>query len=631
MRFYLRVLSYFRRDLTVILGLLVLIWAALGLGVLDPLPLKVMTDAVLPPRPAVDRDAGMFLRFLPGDTAGRVVGLALIWLVLRVTQEVVTLLREMINNRLKFAGTGRVRAELFAKFQSLGADYHKARPQGDAIYRLSTDALGFFGVINTFIGAGNSVLTVVVLGGVMLLQNKTITVVVLCLAPFLVWANMFFGRTIWRTSTESKRVDAGLTTFTQRSLATVGVSQLFNRQGHETHRFAATVDDSVRAAMRMSWQEQLYPLAQRCLYAVGYGFVLGYGGYLVYRDQVNGKPNGFRIGDVLQMTVYLGQLWEPLRRLAGFTADVKSNVASCERVFAVLDLPPSVADARDAVALPVQPRTLALEEVGFRYPQGATVLVGASARIEPGQMVAFVGASGTGKSTVLNLLPRLYDPANGRITLDGNDLRRVRVADVRSHIAVVPQESPVLAGTVAENIAYGRPDATADEIARAAELAGAAEFIEAMPQRYDTFIAEGGQNLSGGQRQRLAIARALLTEAPILVLDEPTSALDPHHQRVVMDVLRRLKGRRTVVLVTHDLPSVKECDQIFVLGGGRVAEQGTHEELMRRRGQYYEMSREAGEAGEVGEPAAKELELTIAPTDPASLRAAARPSRAGSA
>ncbi|HEX8911202.1 MAG TPA: ABC transporter ATP-binding protein, partial [Humisphaera sp.] len=280
---------------------------------------------------------------------------------------------------------------------------------------------------------------------------------------------------------------------------------------------------------------------------------------------------------------------------------VQNNVAACQRVFAVLDLTPTVADPPNAEQLPVRPRALELDSVEFHYAgedgdAPRPVLRGVTARIEPGEMVAFVGPSGTGKSTLLNLLPRFYDPTGGSLALDGHDLRGLRLADVRGHVALVPQDSPVIAGTVADNVAFGRPGASEAEVRRAAELAGAHAFIEELPHGYDTPVTEAGQNLSGGQRQRLAIARALLTDAPILVLDEPTSGLDRHHERLVLDTLHRLKGSRTIVLVTHNLSAVTGCDRIYVMAAGRVAEQGTHEELLGRRGAYAQLHADPGAA-----------------------------------
>jgi ABC-type multidrug transport system fused ATPase/permease subunit len=227
-----------------------------------------------------------------------------------------------------------------------------------------------------------------------------------------------------------------------------------------------------------------------------------------------------------------------------------------------------------------------LDHVGFAYRPSHPILHDLCATIRPGEMVAFVGPSGTGKSTLLALMLRLYDPSTGALRLDEVDLRTARLTDLRAHMALVGQDSLMLPASIAANIAYGRPGASRTEIERAAELAGAAAFIEDLPEGYETILAEGGQNLSGGQRQRLAIARALVTRAPFLILDEPTSALDPLHEQLLLTTLRSLKGGRTIVLVTHRLESVVTCDQVFVMNAGRIVERGTHDGLLERNGHY---------------------------------------------
>lgn len=611
--FYARIFSYFRADRWLIGALVALIWVSLLAGVLEGAAVAVLTDVVVSSRPRTDLPSRVVQALLGGSWAGRLIGLAVFWLLLRLTHDMVQLLREMINHRLRYNGTARVRRRLFDHLQTLSPAYHKSIPQGDAIYRLSTDAQGFFGVLDTFIGAANSVLTVLVIGLVMAGFNGTITVVCLSLVPLLVLANLHFGRTILRTSTQSKQIDTHLTTFIQRALATITLAQLFGRQRTESDRFNHTVHRTVEAGMRMSWQQELYPMVQRMIYALGHAFVLGYGGYLVYRGQAGSEPGTvissaetFTVGGITAMLVYLGQLWEPVRRMAGFTADVQNNVAACGRVFCVLDQVPTVTDRPGAQPLAVRPRSLELRGVEFAYAADRPVLCGIDACIAPGQMVAFVGPSGTGKSTLLNLLPRFYDPIGGALLLDDIDLRDIRLSDVRAHIALVPQDNPVIAGTIAENIAFGRSSASEEQIRQAAELAGAARFIEELPQGYATEVTEAGQNLSGGQRQRLAIARALLTEAPILVLDEPTSGLDARHERLVLDTLHRLKGQRTIILVTHNLRAVADCDCIFVLHGGCIAEVGTHEELLGRGGMYAAMASAGSEASVArGEDAAR--------------------------
>ena len=585
-RFYARILSYFRGDLKLIFGLLLMIWVSLSLAALQPAVIAALTDKVLSGRPAQNFLTDFLIRLLPKTQIGQVLALAGLWFAFQVGNDVLTLLREMANNRLRYNGTARVRYELFDHLQCLGQTYHKSRPQGDSIYRLNIDAQGFFGILNTFIGAANSLMTLIVIVFVMLQWNRPITFFVLCLTPLLVLVNLYFGSTIRQTSLVAKQAESDLTTFTQRAMSVIGLVQLFGRQRVESNRFKGSVENTIDTGMRMNWQEQFYPLAQRSIYAAGFGFVLAYGGYVVYHAQSSGAPTVFTVGGIIAMTFYLPQLWEPLKRITGFVADVQKDAAACARVFDVLAIHAGPVDKPSAQHLAIQPRTLDLHDVQFAYDAEHPVLRGITATIEPGEMVAFVGASGAGKTTLLNLLPRFYDPTGGSIALDGHDLRDIRLADVRHHVALVPQDSPAVVGTIAENIAFGNPRASRSQIREAAELAGAADFIAELPQGYDTPLTESGQNLSGGQRQRLAIARALLTDAPILVLDEPTSGLDRRHELSLVKTLHHLKRRHTVVLVTHSLATVERADRIYFLQDGRIAEQGTHEELLNRGGPY---------------------------------------------
>jgi ABC-type multidrug transport system fused ATPase/permease subunit len=287
---------------------------------------------------------------------------------------------------------------------------------------------------------------------------------------------------------------------------------------------------------------------------------------------------------------YLGMLYDPLCKISGSGGSLQSGIASAQRVFEVLDAESTIKDAPDAIALPQMPRTLVLDNVAFHYKDGPNVLEGIDVEIKPGEMVAFVGSSGGGKTTLLNLLPRFYDPSQGAIRLDDIDVRQIKLHDLRKHIALVLQDSILLPTSIAENIGYGRPGATSEQIRHAAILAGADDFIRELPDGYDTMIIEGGQNLSGGQRQRVAIARALVTEAPIIILDEPTSALDPLHEQLLTSTLRSLKRHRTIIIVSHRVQTLTSCDQIFVLDSGRIAEHGPHRDLLAQQGHYAAMA-----------------------------------------
>jgi ATP-binding cassette, subfamily B, bacterial len=589
---YLRAMKYFRQDRSLIGMLVALIAVSVGLSLLLAWPMAVLIDAVLAPHPKDDWAYRIFLAALPDDRLSQVVGITLIAMLMKILQDTIWMLRMMLNNRIRYNGTTRARHQLFAKFQSLGMAYHKSQPQGEAIYRVMNDTTGPFGVLDTFIGAATAACTLTGMTIVMLTRNVPLTVFALSITPLLVLVNLHFGRTIKQRSDVSKQADADLTTTIQRAMSCVFLTQSFGRCSHEQRRFADSVDNSVARGMSLNWQENLYPLAVQIIFALGGAVIFGYGGYLVYRDQFAAPVSGGTTpGDLIVFMAYLGQLWDPLGLVLGFSAKVQAHAAASERVFKILDRPLDIVDSPHSQFLSPGPRTLTLQHVSFVYPDGRQVLNNINAEVRPGQFVAFVGQSGSGKTTFLNLLSRFYDPTEGALRLDGHDLRDLKLEDVRRHVALVSQEIGLFAGTIAENIAYGHSHAPNSEIEMAARLAGAAEFIERLPQRYETLLSEGGQNLSGGQRQRIAIARALLTNAPILILDEPTSALDPAAERLVMETVHALRGERTIILVTHRLQTVALCDRIHVIESGRIVESGNYGELIERGVVFAQMVR----------------------------------------
>ncbi|HEX8663687.1 MAG TPA: ABC transporter ATP-binding protein [Beijerinckiaceae bacterium] len=602
---YRRAMAYFAPDRAWIAVLVLLIGVSVVVGLLEAWPLAVLIDSVLTKEPKGDWIHGLFLSVLPESRIGQVVGLVLIGMGLHIVGYLAWMARMMINYHLNYSGTTRVRHDLFRKLQELGLTYHQGRPQGDAIYRLTTDAFGPWGIMDVVIGTSVAAVTLTVMTVILLSRNVPLTLAAFTVAPFMIWSNWRFGLRIHHRALESKQIDADLTAHIQQAMARVPLAQAFRREPHEFRRFSGAVLRSVRALLRLNWQEQLYPLARDSILAVGGAIILGYGGYLVWRDQFAAPApvaGAMTVGTLIVFMDYIRKLWDPLKWLTEFVAKVRIFEAASRRVFHVLDTPERIVERPDAVPLPRRPRTLVLDRVGFGYRDGQTVLEDLSAAIRPGEMVAFIGPSGTGKSTLLSLMLRFHDPTEGALRLDGVDFRDARLGDLRAHMALVGQDSAVLPASVAENISYGRPDASRREIAEAARLAGAAVFIEALPEGYDTVLAEGGQNLSGGQRQRIAIARALLTEAPFLILDEPTSALDLTHERHLVETLVALKGRRTIVLVTHRLESVAACDLVFVMEAGQIVEAGAPAELLGRGGRYARMAGMAGRPGP--EPAA---------------------------
>ncbi len=595
MRFLLRCLSYFRRDVPQILWSLLLIFLATLVSLLQPFPLALLIDSVFVQRPSDAWQHRLLLALIPSSKVGQIVGLAALTLVLTVVGGLLTMAQTMASVRVGYRGLTRVRCDLFRQLQRLSLAYHHSRPQGDAIYRLGTDTFAFQTLLNVFVG--NLLVSSVMLGvmtWIMFSMNWRLAAISLAVVPLLTVAHQRSQKALVRKWGKAKEVETALTTTIQRSIASIWLTQAFGREEDEFGTFRRAVKDSASAMLRVHWREVIYGLWVASILGLGTSLIFGYGGYLVWRDQYGTRPlgeAGMTVGKLYVFITYLAQFYAPLNRLTGSGGTLAQAAVGARRVFEVLDSEPLIRDAADATPLPRQPRLLELRSVSFEYRLGEPVLRDISVRIPPGRMVGFVGPSGVGKSTLLSLFPRFYDPTAGSIRLDGTDARRVRIKDLRRHIALVLQDASLLPGTVGENIAYGRPDASDEEIREAAALAGAAEFIELLPDKYQSEVTENSTNLSGGQRQRLAIARALLTEAPILVLDEPTSALDAQNEQMIVETLRGLKRRRTIVLVSHRLSTVADCDEICVMDSGRIVERGTHDELLALRGAYYQMAR----------------------------------------
>lgn len=611
-RMYLRSLAYFRPELPRIITSFLMVVAGTFLGLVPPLIQALLIDLFTPEAPKDTWVHALYSYIKPASTLHAILLLTALMLTLKMLKEVLQMYQTLLNIKIGYHGLMHVRVDLFNKLQQLSIGYHRSQPQGDAIYRLSWDTFGFQTLYNVIFGSAAHLLTLGLMLGMMFSFSWKLTVVSLAVIPFLLWAIKSYGAIMQDYSTQAKEADSKLTTAIQRSVAAISLVQAFNRQADEQLRFTSTVQSSISAWMNLHKREVFYWLILGTIFTISSTTLFGYGGYLVYKGELS-------VGLLTTFLAYIAGIYDPLNKLSASGSTFQSALAGAKRVFETIDQPTPISDTPNSRPLPPAPRTLELKNVSFTYapqtsdesgkhqhpstksqtnsppdsPPSPLVLNNISCTILPGQMVAFVGSSGVGKTTLLSLLPRFYDPTSGAITLDGTDIRQIKLADLRKHIALVLQENLVLPTSIAENIAYGRPggDATVKEITHAAELAGALPFIQKLPNGFNTEVAEGGGNLSGGQRQRLGIARALLTNAPILVLDEPTSALDPHTEQLITQTLDSLKGKRTLILVSHRLSTVLHCDQIFVMDAGQIAEQGTHEELVAKRGLYYSMAK----------------------------------------
>jgi subfamily B ATP-binding cassette protein MsbA len=426
------------------------------------------------------------------------------------------------------------------------------------------------------------VLTLVGMICVMLYLNWKFTLIALSVAPVLFLVVYSFTRRIKKASSAVRSQEGEVVSVLQEVLSSIRVVQAFTRESYEQRRFEQESMESVEVALRArSLKAQLTPMVQ-IITALGTCLVVWYGTRLVLGGQLTS-------GALLVFFLYLGKMYKPMRELSKMTDAVSKASVGFDRVREVLETEAEGRNLRGARRAPPFKGQIEFENVCLGYEEDCLILKGLSLKIEPGQVAALVGPTGAGKTTIISLIPRFYDPSQGSVKIDGFDVRSFKIKSLRRQISFVLQESLLFRATIAENIAYGKPEATREEIIQAAQMANAHEFIEKMAQGYETMVGERGVTLSGGQRQRIAIARAIIRNAPILILDEPSSGLDAASEELVFDALNRLMEGKTSIVIAHRLATIMRADVIFVIKEGRVMESGTHQELLARGGLYAEL------------------------------------------
>lgn len=555
--------------------------AEIVLHLLEPFPLKFIFDYILIPTNQPKHPSLSALStvnptlFLTGLTIGLVAIAALraaaaYFSVVGMSLAATNVLTE-------------VRRELYSHLQRLSLSFHQQSKSGDLLTRVTSDIERMREVtVMAVMPLIAHTLTLVGMISVMIWMNWELAIIAIAVFPFFLTATVRLTRKIRGVMKNQRKREGAMASTAAESIGAIKVVQALSLQGMLEESFANHNQHSLRESAEAQRLTAGLERMVELLVGIVTAIVLWRGVLLVQSQAITA-------GDLLVFINYLRIAFKPMRQLAKYVGQIAKASASAERILDVLDTVPEVRDLRGAIVAPPFQGTVQFQQVSFAYGADQAILRQLNFSVQAGQTVALVGSSGGGKSTLVSLLLRLYDPTEGQIRIDGHDLREFKLDSLRQQISIVLQESVLFAASVRENIAYGWLGASDREIEAAARLANAHDFIRALPQGYDTILGERGASLSGGQRQRIAIARAAIRKAPIIILDEPTTGLDNENEQIVNEALDRLTTGRTTFLISHNLPTIVHADLILYLENGRIAEQGTHTELLRLGGRYAAM------------------------------------------
>jgi ABC-type multidrug transport system fused ATPase/permease subunit len=554
-----------------------------AMDLLGPWPIKIVFDSVLGKHALPHPLAALLDRLFAAGSLGPAQILNLMvatMLLVGLTDALFTFVGGLLTRSIGQRVIYELRVRIFDHIQRLSISFHQNSRVGDLSARLTSDIQSIQDMVST--GLNTLITNALTIIGVLLVVaaiNVRFAVLMLCATPLLLFVGNSYRRRIRQASRRVRTIEGQIGATAQEKISAIQVVQAFANEDEEARLFAQQTRKSLNAGLAVSWlQSELSPLVD----LVGVMILAA----IVWMGAREALARHLTLGDLILFITYLRAVLNPVRNLSKLSSQFSKADASVERIEEVLAIEPDVRDLPGARPAPRLRGAVAFEQVWFGYHEATPVLRDVSLRVEPGMMVALVGATGSGKSTLLSLIARFHDPQSGHIHIDGVDVRRFTLRSLRDQIGLVLQEPVLFSGSIRDNIAYGRPGVSDVEILRAARMANIHEFVARLPDGYATLVGERGGTLSGGQRQRISIARAIVRGAPILLLDEPTSGLDAESESLVMEALQRLMQGRTTFVVAHRLSTVERADLILVLERGVIREGGTHRELLQQRGAY---------------------------------------------
>ena len=574
-----RVLGYLRPHRLTLLWALAQVLLITGCELLKPWPLKIIIDSVLGGQPLPwGWPAGWSRETL---LLAACVTLVLIYAVLGA----LSVLHNYTTIRIGQRMVSDLRSDLYGHLHQLSLAFHSRSQVGDLLYRVTADTFALQTLtMNCLFPAATALMLLAGMGMIMLRLDWKLTLLALGVCPALLVAIAWLNARVTRVAGHARERESEVYAVVQQAMSTMRVIQAFTREEDEHRRFMAASRQSLAAGLRLYTLQTFYSCVVNVMIALGTAAVIWVGA----RHVLDGSLS---VGSLVIFVSYLASLYGPINSMFQTYGLAQGSKAGVQRVFDVLDVEREIADGRRDVPGKGVRGEVAWEDVVFEYTRGHPVVNGVTLRIQPGQKVAIVGPTGAGKSTLLSLLPRFYDPAAGRVLVDGVDVREYQLASLRRQIAMVLQPPLLFPTTLRDNIAFGRPGAQPDEILAAARLARIDDMIRRLPGGYDTLVGEQGVTLSEGEKQRITIARAILRDSPILILDEPTSALDSETEALVMQGLERLTAGRTTFIIAHRLSTARRADLIVVLRDGRIVEQGRFEALVGGGGAFASLYR----------------------------------------